>query len=125
MSFSALAVRVGIQLLGTDSFKILSALKVVVALLLLLKLGQASKTSMTTNSGLMWRPESSSTATTSLPDVATSVFFALAASRSFQEGDVHGEATRRAQVTAVATPRSTAHTSAMGQGRCCRTPSSG
>lgn len=43
LSFSALAVRVGIRLLGTESFKILPALKVMVALLLLLKLWQASK----------------------------------------------------------------------------------
>lgn len=31
-------------------------------------------------------------------------FFALAASRLFQEGDVHGQATRKAQVTAAVKP---------------------
>lgn len=70
LSFSVLAVHVGIQLLGTESFKIVSALKVVVALMLLLKLWQASRTSMTTNSDLMWPSETSSRATTSLPDMA-------------------------------------------------------
>lgn len=52
----------------------------------------------------MWLPETSPRATPSLPDMATSVVFALAASRSFQEGDVHGQASRKAQVTAVAAP---------------------
>lgn len=44
---------------------------------------------------------------------------------SFQEGDVSRQANRKAQVTSVATPRSRAHTFAMGPCSYCKTPSPG